>query len=52
VALGPLRVRAPEDSTTLAALDAARFTADRRTAVTLSIEGDGLEFWLIELLPA
>ena len=52
VALGLLTLRAPHRSATLAALDAARFTADRHTPVTVSIEGDGLEFWLIELLPA
>jgi environmental stress-induced protein Ves len=52
VALGPLRLRAPEDTATLAALDAARFSADRHTPINVSIEGDCLEFWLIELLPA
>jgi environmental stress-induced protein Ves len=52
VALAPLRLRTPHNTADLAALDAARFAADRHTAVTLSSEGDGLEFWLIELLPA
>jgi environmental stress-induced protein Ves len=52
VALGPLRLRAPDNSATLAALDAARFSADRHTPITVSIEGDCVEFWLIELLPA
>jgi len=52
VALAPLRLRTPHNTATLAALDAARFAADRDTTVTVSIEGDRLEFWLIELLPA
>jgi environmental stress-induced protein Ves len=52
VTLGPLTLRAPDESATLTALDAARFAADRHTPVTVSIEGDCLEFWLIELLPA
>ena len=52
VALGPLRLRAPDSSATLAALDAVRFCADRHRPVTVSIEGDSREFWLIELLPA
>ena len=52
LALGELRLRTPEETAALTALDAARFSADRHAPVSVSILGDPREFWLIELLHA
>jgi environmental stress-induced protein Ves len=49
LAIVPLTLHAPGVNGSLAALDAARLSLDRRASSSVSIEGAALDFWLIEI---